>query len=536
MKNWQRFATGCALTGMLSGCMAEVDDESAIATETQEFKGFSMNPNYLMDRIAMEDTIIVCLTGSNVTSSNFNQRKQSIINAMMPWINAAKGAAVSPPSFDSSDIYFHSGSTCHDQPDIDIIWNTGAGGHLVTQPNGYIRVELSQYPSTHDLLHEMGHVFGLHDTYWQGHTGCLPGQPESVMCGRSVSNGTGFTTLQSDDIRGVQEIYCVANPSASECNLREEWGGGWCSHANGRLFVGDFNGDGNRDLLCHDVANGNKWITYTSSQGILGSSSWSRATGWCAGSNDELHIGDFNGDGRDDMLCHDKSQGDKDILWANSSGAFNESTNHTYSNINWCSHPTGKLYVGDFDGDGKDDTLCHDKSSGYSYSGYIWIDYRSDGLDGTDWSQDLDWCTHSNGRLHIGDVDGDGEDDIVCQDVADGNVWIDYAFNGGFAGTNSTYFDGFCYGSGGQFLIADMNGDGREDLVCHNPQSGYKKLAFATTNFTNRFVGTSREWQMNWCSHSTGQFLLGDFDDNGVSDFLCHDTSTGYKWQAFQYH
>jgi hypothetical protein len=39
---------------------------------------------------------------------------------------------------------------------------------------------------------------------------------------------------------------------------------------------------------------------------------------------------------------------------------------------------------------------------------------------------------------------------------------------------------------------------------------------------------------MSWCYHPEAQFFAGKFNDDDVTDFLCHDTSNGYKWQAFQ--
>jgi len=41
---------------------------------------------------------------------------------------------------------------------------------------------------------------------------------------------------------------------------------GWCSHAGHELHVGDFNGDKRVDLLCHDTK-GKKWISYASKVG-----------------------------------------------------------------------------------------------------------------------------------------------------------------------------------------------------------------------------------------------------------------------------
>lgn len=524
-----------AIVASLPGCVAGVegepgfDESSELSTREQAFLGFSSQPNYLMDRVATGELITACLMGSNVDSGNFTNRKTRIANAMVKWATAARGAGISVPTFDANDIFFHTSATCMEQPDVHITWDAPADGHVVWHSNGFIYVKLTGDVTEHDMLHEMGHVFGLHDTYWKDHEGCLPGQAPSVMCGRSVPGGVGFTSLQTDDINGVREIYCVANPSATECNRRAEWDINWCTHSGAKMHVGDFNGDSRDDLLCHDVNDGRVWTRYAGSTGRFGSSSWSRSMGFCFGANKELHVGDFNNDDHIDLLCHDRSSGSKTIAWASSAGEFSE-TNLTTTNPSWCNHSTGKLHVGDFDADGSADVLCHDTSSGHA-----WIDYRNDGLNGTDWNQALSWCNHSGAKLRIGNVDGDSDDDIVCQDTNTGKIWIDYASLGVFAGTNSTYDDAFCYGTNGQLFIEDFNSDGKEDLMCHNPSSGFKKIALATTSSGTRFVGVSRQWQMSWCYGSTQQFFAGDFDNNGSADFLCHDTGESYKWQAFQY-
>ena len=45
---------------------------------------------------------------------------------------------------------------------------------------------------------------------------------------------------------------------------------------------------------------------------------------WCLGN--ELFVGDFNGDGRDDILCHRISDGYKWISHANPNGTFSQTT------------------------------------------------------------------------------------------------------------------------------------------------------------------------------------------------------------------
>ena len=44
--------------------------------------------------------------------------------------------------------------------------------------------------------------------------------------------------------------------------------------------------------------------------------------GWCVADSDQLFIGDFNGDGQDDMLCHNRAGGYKWIVLALPDGPF----------------------------------------------------------------------------------------------------------------------------------------------------------------------------------------------------------------------
>ncbi|EDO43438.1 predicted protein [Nematostella vectensis] len=87
------------------------------------------------------------------------------------------------------------------------------------------------------------------------------------------------------------------------------------------LHIGDFNGDGRSDILCHDHS-GNKWISYAQSNGGFNNKiDWHKAMGWCYHQGSQLLIADINGDGRDDLLCHD-ANGYKWVALANCHGQF----------------------------------------------------------------------------------------------------------------------------------------------------------------------------------------------------------------------
>lgn len=153
--------------------------------------------------------------------------------------------------------------------------------------------------------------------------------------------------------------------------------GSWCTHGGSELYTGDFNADGAADYLCHDTGNGFKWLDYQSG-GSFGGTDWERSANWCTTTSKQLLVGDFNGDNRDDMLCHSSST--------------------------------------------------------------KWIDYTDSNsqLMGTDWSASSTWCTHSGAVLKAQDMNNDGRDDLYCYDSG-GSKWIDYAdANGVFGGTDWT--------------------------------------------------------------------------------------------------
>jgi hypothetical protein len=91
---------------------------------------------------------------------------------------------------------------------------------------------------------------------------------------------------------------------------------GWCRAPGVQLHVGDFNGDGLDDMLCHNTTTGYKWIALAKAGGGFTGTDWQRNMGWCRAPGVQLQVGDFNGDGRDDMLCHNTTTGYKWIAYS----------------------------------------------------------------------------------------------------------------------------------------------------------------------------------------------------------------------------
>jgi Tol biopolymer transport system component len=189
-------------------------------------------------------------------------------------------------------------------------------------------------------------------------------------------------------------------------------------------------------MLCHDVNTGRKWISYANASGQFTGTNWERAMGWCNHSGAQVHIGDFNADGRSDMLCHDVNTGRKWIAYANSSGQFT-ATNWELA-MGWCNHSGARVHIGDFNGDGRSDMLCHDTT------GRQWVALAngSGQFTGTTWSTTSSWCGHAGSELRVGDFNADGRSDMLCHDTS-GRKWVAFASaTGTFSGTSRSWLPG----------------------------------------------------------------------------------------------
>jgi FG-GAP-like repeat len=134
----------------------------------------------------------------------------------------------------------------------------------------------------------------------------------------------------------------------------------FCTHRGAYKLYGDFDGDRIRDTLCTD-SQGRKWIAY--GNGRL----WeNQSTRWCSHDNSSIRVGDFNGDGRSDLICHDTA-GRNWIVYANRAGNFGDFSSGWTAVSSFCAHEGYGWYVKDFNGDGRDDLLCIDFNKRRSY-------------------------------------------------------------------------------------------------------------------------------------------------------------------------
>ncbi|MCB9619479.1 MAG: hypothetical protein H6724_08530 [Sandaracinus sp.] len=129
-------------------------------------------------------------------------------------------------------------------------------------------------------------------------------------------------------------------------------------------------------------------------------------------------------------------------------------------------------------------------------------------------------------NLHVADVNGDRRDDLVCHDPVRGTLSVDLAASApAVYGTIDGIPVNWCFHTGAQLTLADANGDGRTDAVCATAPVGDVHIDFASTS--GRFDGVATFRALNFCRGTNRRFLAGRFDAEGPHEGLLCDDSTG---------
>ena len=134
--------------------------------------------------------------------------------------------------------------------------------------------------------------------------------------------------------------------------------------------TGDFNHDGNSDVLWHNAETGRvaAWLLNANGavMGELSLSLTCNAASGCSRDWKPVGTGDFNGDGNTDLLWHNATTGGLAAWLLNGSGTVTEALglSWTCSAASGCSRDWKPVGTGDFNGDGSTDLLWHNATTG----------------------------------------------------------------------------------------------------------------------------------------------------------------------------
>ena len=246
-------------------------------------------------------------------------------------------------------------------------------------------------------------------------------------------------------------------------------------------------------------------------------------------------VGDFDGDGRDDILLRDPESGQWRYHAVGDANPADEPVSVVDDATSTEADAEGRdlplpandvfrfMATDDFDGDGRDDALFQRRDT------RAWLYHAVQ-------ATDADPRTVAHGDLGVtkdaafellatGDLDGDGRDDLVLRDAATGD-WRGYLLKAAGTEPRTTLVtdlatDDADYAFAG---LGDFNGDGRADVLLRHAEQGgwvyYQMNAEArgtqyripvTTDLVYAFEGT------------------GDLNGDGKDDILLRNTATG-EW------
>jgi hypothetical protein len=220
------------------------------------------------------------------------------------------------------------------------------------------------------------------------------------------------------------------------------------------VAVGDFNGDGIPDLAVANYTSGTVSVLLNTGTSSLfpATPNSSPAVGTDPHS---VAVGDFNGDGRQDLAVANSGSSNVSVLLGTGTGSFGVATNFSAGG-----NPLS-LAVGDFNGDGKQDLAVANGITPGTVSVLL-----NTGTGPWFPATPTTFSVGSNPwSVAVGDLNGDGKQDLAVANFNSSNVSVLLNTGTGSFGVATNFSAG---ANPISVAVGDFNGDGKQDLAVAN--------------------------------------------------------------------
>jgi hypothetical protein len=373
-------------------------------------------------------------------------------------------------------------------------------------------------------------------TWTQNDVGPSAGRVNSVAVG-DLDNDGNLDIVSSSNWEADDEVTVWENDGSPFSGLWTENGTGWIADTAFSVAVGDLDNDGDLDIVSGLESGAGTEVAGLENDGTPFDGDWGFAeVGHSDGDVKTVAVGDLDNDGDVDVVTGSDSREDYEIIacpntlplrnlpFSFPGNAIGSSTAHVYG-----------VVAGDLDRDGDLDVV----SASTSNEDYEVIAWQNGGapFEGL-WAQnDVGASDASLYYVAVGDLDNDGDLDVVSAGSQGASYQIMAWRNdrpSTFSGTWTSNNVGTSLRSVWEVRLGDLDKDGDLDIVgAIDSGTGYE--IFVWQNEGTPFTGT---WTSNGVGDSTADVnsvALGDLDNDGDLDIVSgSESEEDYEVIAWQ--
>jgi hypothetical protein len=355
-------------------------------------------------------------------------------------------------------------------------------------------------------------------------------KPVSVAIGDLNGDGSRDLVVANASANTVSVLLNTTSPGATTVSFaaKQDFATGAGPQS---VAIKDLNGDGKLDLIVADAGAGANAVSVLLNTTVPGAAVPTFATQQTfatGGGPASVAVGDLNGDGAPDLVVANNAPGAHSVSVLLNTTVMVEATNMS-------AFPSGTLpvmqaqpvVIGDINGDGKPDVIVGHLFGNYSVS--VLANTTPPGSATATFAPVQNFGAGNNaGSLQLADFNGDGKPDIVVTNR--GNNTISVLMNTTVPGSIPSFAtqQTFPAGTGNDqklLAVGDLNGDGKPDVVVAN--AGGTVDVLVDTTAPGSLTATFAPKQSFATGGDADSVAIADVNGDGKPDLIVANYSAG---------